>query len=64
MGTNPILYDTDGDTFSDGFEVAQGSDPLSIISTPETIHIPLLPWLASFILFITMAGIASRRQTH
>ena len=63
IGTDPILYDTDGDTFNDGFEVAQGSDPLSMISTPETIHIPLLPWLASFVLFIAMAGIASSRHT-
>jgi hypothetical protein len=34
-GTNPHLVDTDGDTFSDGVEVSQGSDPTDPLSIPD-----------------------------
>ncbi len=35
-GTNPDLWDTDGDGFSDGYEVSTGYDPKSNTSSPDT----------------------------
>ena len=35
--TLPRKYDTDGDSYGDGTEVAAGSDPLDPASTPETV---------------------------
>jgi hypothetical protein len=35
-GTNPSLADTDGDSWTDGVEVADGTDPLNPNSTPRT----------------------------
>ena len=34
--TNPLLADTDGDGFDDGFEISKGSDPTSADSFPAT----------------------------
>ena len=34
--TNPLLADTDGDGFDDGFEISKGSDPTSPDSFPAT----------------------------
>jgi len=34
-GTDPLLFDTDGDTYGDGDEVAAGSDPLNPLSLPQ-----------------------------
>lgn len=42
-GTNPLLADTDGDGFDDGFEVSQGTDPTDPNSTPGGLPIPALP---------------------
>jgi len=42
-GTSAVLFDTDGDGFGDGVEVAQGSDPNDADSTPGAAEIPLLP---------------------
>ncbi|MFQ5644408.1 MAG: sulfatase-like hydrolase/transferase [Thiogranum sp.] len=33
-GTNPLLQDTDGDSYNDGVEISAGSDPLDISSVP------------------------------
>ena len=41
-GTLPMVVDTDGDHFGDGFEVSEGSDPLDINSTPEVPEPKLL----------------------
>lgn len=35
-GTNPALWDTDDDGFSDGYEVSTGYDPKSNTSSPDT----------------------------
>ncbi|MCX6868866.1 MAG: hypothetical protein NTV46_22220 [Verrucomicrobia bacterium] len=35
-GSNPALWDTDGDGFPDGYEVYSGFSPTSPTSTPET----------------------------
>ncbi|MGE3538244.1 MAG: Ig-like domain-containing protein [Candidatus Tectimicrobiota bacterium] len=44
LGTNPALYDTDGDGFSDGIEVAEGSNPLNPNSLPASLSmgVPVL----------------------
>ena len=36
--TNPNLADTDGDGYSDGIEVQNGSDPLNKSNIPELIE--------------------------
>ncbi|MBW2293360.1 MAG: MarR family transcriptional regulator, partial [Deltaproteobacteria bacterium] len=36
-GTDPLNWDTDGDSFSDGFEVAQGTDPTDPLDFPAAI---------------------------
>jgi type VI protein secretion system component Hcp len=40
FGTNPLNADTDGDTFSDGVEIAAGSDPRDGASRPPDPFIP------------------------
>lgn len=39
-GTNPFLLDTDGDGFTDGFEVVVGTNPLDAESTPTLASFP------------------------
>jgi len=34
-GTNPLLFDTDSDSYGDGDEVTAGSDPLNPLSMPQ-----------------------------
>jgi len=42
-GTHPIVMDTDGDGYWDGYEVARGSDPLDPDSTPRLrrVYLPI-----------------------
>ena len=47
-GTNPNLADTDGDTFTDGFEVANGSDPKLATSVPELVRMQMAVELEIF----------------
>lgn len=61
LGTNSLNSDTDGDGFTDGNEVALGSDPLLASSTPETIHIPALPWFASLVLLGLITVLSHKR---
>jgi hypothetical protein len=42
--TDPVLADTDGDTFSDGAEVAAGTDPLD----PNSFPIVAVPAMGTF----------------
>ena len=42
-GTNPFNPDTDGDGWLDGWEVAEGTDPLSALSFPKTFVIARPP---------------------
>ena len=42
-GTNPFNPDTDGDGWLDGWEVAEGTDPLSAQSRPKTLVIARPP---------------------
>lgn len=59
LGTDPLNPDTDGDGYNDGFEVNFGTDPLSAASSPETVQIPLLPWLGTLALMLGLTGIAA-----
>ena len=43
FGTNPFNPDTDGDGWLDGWEVAEGTDPLSAQSVPKTMVIARPP---------------------
>ena len=36
-GTNPLVADTDGDSYSDGEEIVGGSDPLDPESFPPSV---------------------------
>ncbi|MBT8149655.1 MAG: thrombospondin type 3 repeat-containing protein, partial [Gammaproteobacteria bacterium] len=56
LGTDPLKADTDGDTYSDGFEVSFGTDPLSAASSPDSMQVPVLPWLASILLMASLAA--------
>jgi cytochrome c peroxidase len=49
-GTDPLVVDTDGDSFADGVEVAAGSDPTNPASIPGGQGVPALPigaWVAA-----------------
>ena len=60
-GTNSMNPDTDGDFFTDGEEIAAGSDPLDLNSTPNDAQVPALPWVAS--LFLLWLLLIVRRHT-
>ena len=60
-GTNPALFDTDGDGFGDGEEVLAGSDPNNSGSTPPPPGVPLLGGLPMALLAGALA-IAARRS--
>ena len=62
LGTLVLNPDTDGDGFSDGIEVEQGSDPLDAASTPESISVPLLPWVGALLLMLLTATLRFNRQ--
>lgn len=63
-GTNPFLYDTDFDGFSDGEEVAAGTDPLDPYSFPGSV--PLLQQTGVVVLGLALALMGwwmARRRT-
>jgi hypothetical protein len=57
-GTDPLLFDTDGDGFDDGDEVAAGSDPNIFASQPPVQGIPAVaaPGRLLFALFALLFG--------
>ena len=62
--TNPFVFDTDGDGFGDGEEVAAGSDPLDALSVPS-VAVPVLPAFAYWLLCLFMiftAGLYARKS--
>ena len=62
-GSNPMNADSDSDGFSDGFEVAAGSDPNDAGSLPASSQTPALPASGHFVLIglLGAAGLAIRR---
>lgn len=59
LGTNGLNPDTDGDGFDDGAEVAAGSDPLSSVSVPGGVNVPMAP-LAVALLLLALATVRRR----
>ena len=59
IGTNALNPDSDGDGFDDGTEVAAGSDPLSSISVPGGVNVPLTP-IAVALLLLALAAVQRR----
>ncbi len=58
-GTDPLLADTDGDSFADGVEVAAGSDPTNPASIPGGQGVPALP-LGGWALLAGGVAVAAR----
>lgn len=68
-GTDPLLFDSDGDGFGDGEEVASGSDPTDIASVPglqpPVVEVPGLggPQLGILALLLAAAAVHGSRRT-
>jgi hypothetical protein len=60
-GTNPHLEDTDGDGYSDGFEVDHGSNPLDVQSFPVAA-VPVLGVWGVVCLALSLAAVTLRRR--
>jgi hypothetical protein len=64
-GTDPALFDTDGDELGDGFEVQAGSDPNDPDSGPFAVPVTGmlgLPLLAAALLGAARSGLRRRRD--
>lgn len=62
-GTDPLVFDSDGDGVGDGEEVALGSDPNDAGSTPATALPSLGPiGLSVLVLLLTLAGAPGLRR--
>jgi len=65
-GSDPLLFDTDGDGYGDGVEVAAGSDPNNPASIPGGQGVPALPlaglWLAAGALFAAARPLLRRAR--
>jgi hypothetical protein len=60
-GTDPFDWDTDDDGFSDGLELAVGSDPHDRDSNPYSFCVPALgPWAQALLLLVLAGAGASR----
>ena len=59
-GTDPFVFDTDGDGWGDGAERAAGADPNDANSVPVTVP-ALSPWAWLLIVGGILAGSCARR---
>jgi hypothetical protein len=62
-GTDPLLADTDGDTYDDGEEVAFGTDPTNPSSYP-VVAVPGLPLPGVVLLAAAIAAVSRREFTR
>ena len=60
-GTDPLRVDTDGDSYSDGFELANGSDPTDPQSVPAAPAVPAIP-IPGLVLLAAAIGAVSRKR--
>jgi DNA-binding beta-propeller fold protein YncE len=58
-GTDPLLFDSDGDGFGDGAEISQGTDPTDPLSFP-LVAVPVLP-LTGVVLLGGAVALAAQR---
>jgi hypothetical protein len=64
-GTDPLLADTDGDGFEDGFEINAGADPTDAGSVPAIPQVPVLSTPGLMLLGAVLAmtiGLMMRRR--
>ncbi len=59
-GTDPLLSDTDGDSFDDDFEILEGTDPTNPASFPSVPAVPAASLLGLFILSSISCAISYR----
>jgi YVTN family beta-propeller protein len=59
-GTDPTLFDTDGDGYGDGAEVAAGSDPTNRFSIPLAPGVPAMPPWGFAVLVSFFVAVAAR----
>jgi hypothetical protein len=62
-GTDPFLWDTDGDGHSDGAELSMGSDPNDPFDPDPPVEVPSLGRFALALLALLLAAI-SRKGLH
>jgi hypothetical protein len=59
-GTDPLQADTDHDYYSDGAEVAAGTNPNDPLSFPGAPEVPAIPWPGLVLLGSAIAGVSRR----
>lgn len=62
--THPLLADTDADGFTDGYEVAHGTDPTSAASSPLTLAHSMLDQLRQLVQLYLAAPAGSSERTE
>ncbi|HVN40135.1 MAG TPA: hypothetical protein VMW19_18385 [Myxococcota bacterium] len=55
-GTNPLVFDTDGDGFGDGIEIAAGTDSLNPASFPPSVPLSVPLGLVALAALLIASG--------
>ncbi len=63
-GTDPLLADTDGDSYLDGDEVTAGSDPTDPASIPGTPSVPAVPLPGFLLLAGALCAVSWKMQAR